>query len=737
MQRAICALTVALGVASAHASDWPFWRGPDQTGMSREKAPVTNWSPEGENLLWKAPIEGRTTPIVMNGRVYVVGPVGDGIETQERTVCLDAESGKVLWEHRYNVFHTDIVRQRVGWPAPCGDPETGNVYVHGTGGELLCYSPDGKVLWTRSLTEEFGRVSGYGGRLNNPVIDEDRVVISFLASGWGPHAKAAHRFCALDKLTGEVVWWSAPGDRPVDTTYCTPAVGVIGGKRLMVAGTSDGDVFGIAARTGEKTFSHQLSKAGVNSSIVLDGNRAFLCHSEENYSTTEMGAVVCIDASKTGDITASGEIWRVNGLGVGYASPALANGRIYVVTNDAHLIALDANTGQKKWTHNLGRVGKGSPTVTSDGVIYVCEQNGIFHILRDAGDKCESLDVKEFPSIDGLVDEMYGSPAIANGRVYFMARSGVYCLGSGEPSSDGPKVTLDRGGESKGYSLYPADVTVTAGESVKFEIRPYGGAEQLAGAEPVWTLKGVSGKMTGDGTFSAPAAAGYSAGTVAARVSTPAGDLELSSRLRVCPKLPFSVDFEDLEPGSVPSGWISVTRKAQVEERDGGKVLRKLAPKELPSPPFMRLRTYFTPPIAGGYTVQCDMLGTPKGKRFKPDMGLINTRYRLVAMGLLGKLRLETWAALPRIQHDVDFHMETNVWYTMKFEVRLEGDKALCRGKIWPRDSAEPDAWTIEFTDPLPNTEGSAGLYAYSTGTTHKSDGPEVFYDNLKVTPHE
>ena len=62
---------------------------------------------------------------------------------------------------------------------------------------------------------------------------------------------------------------------------------------------------------------------------------------------------------------------------------------------------------------------------------------------------------------------------------------------------------------------------------------------------------------------------------------------------------------------------------------------------------------------------------------------------------------------------------------------------ALLRAKVWPRDSAEPAAWTIETEDSFPNREGSAGLYGYSTNTTTKSDGPDIFYDNFKVAPNE
>ena len=163
-QRALFLLAVT--PALARASDWTSWRGPGQNGFVPEKAVVTKWSPQGENLLWKIPLEGRSTPAIMNGRLFAITPVGDilkPIELQERVIALDAETGKTIWEYRFNVFDTDIVPQRVGWTSPVVDPETGNVYAHGTGGELLCLSRDGKLIWKWSMTEEFGRISSLLG----------------------------------------------------------------------------------------------------------------------------------------------------------------------------------------------------------------------------------------------------------------------------------------------------------------------------------------------------------------------------------------------------------------------------------------------------------------------------------------------------------------------------------------------------------------------------------------------
>ena len=79
-------------------------------------------------------------------------------------MCFNADTGKLIWEHRFNVYLSDVPPHRVGWASPVGDPQTGNVYVFGVGGTLLGFNKDGKVLWERSLGEDFGLLTTHGGR---------------------------------------------------------------------------------------------------------------------------------------------------------------------------------------------------------------------------------------------------------------------------------------------------------------------------------------------------------------------------------------------------------------------------------------------------------------------------------------------------------------------------------------------------------------------------------------------
>src|SRR5262245_43796554 len=180
-------LTMVLGSAllqsSAGAAEWYHWRGPFNTGVSPDTNLPASWSDDPkapENFHWKVPFGCRSTPIVMGGRVYINNQVGEGVNEQERVMCFDAKTGKTLWEKRFNVFHTDIVSVRLGWTNLAGDPATGNIYWHGTQGYFVCFNKDGKILWQRSLTEEYGRISGYGGRITNPTVAGKLVIVGML-----------------------------------------------------------------------------------------------------------------------------------------------------------------------------------------------------------------------------------------------------------------------------------------------------------------------------------------------------------------------------------------------------------------------------------------------------------------------------------------------------------------------------------------------------------------------------
>ncbi len=715
--------TPLISFNNALASDWPSWRGPNQAGSSSQTGLVSSWSLAGDNLLWKADFIGRSTPIVLNNRVYVIGRVGLDITEQERVACFDAETGKMLWEHRFNVFHSTIPFNRLGWTSLAGDTETGYIYAHTISGVFACFDKDGKVVWSRSLTEEFGRFTGYGGRTVTPVVDGDLVILSFLNTSWGSHAAMRHRYFAFDKKTGEVVWTTTPGGPPKDTTYPVSVVAEINNRRLLIDGNSDGHVYAMDVQTGEKVWGFQVSQGPLNASVVVDGTRVYASHNRENTDTTVMGRVVCIDGTGTGDITKSHELWRVDGIEAGYSSPAIADGRLYVVDSAANLHCLNGETGEVHWTHSLGTVGKGSPVVV-DGKIYVTEVNGHFHILQPGENECKTLSTIQIEREPGHYAEIYGSPAIAAGRVYFTTEAGLYCLGvQGAPTSTQsvPASTPDAATMSDSaptsIQIAPTEVLAQPGDNLPFSVRAFDDKGAPIGEKAAeWSLDGLLGTIDKNGKLTLESSAIGQAGTVSAKI----GGLQNTARVRVIPPLPWHEDFESIEEEKSPPHWVRATNRFVVREIDGNKILVK--------PParrgLHRSNVYIGPPNIKNYTVQVDLLGT-KPKRNLPDMGLIANRYTLEMQGNHQRLQVLSWRSDLRMAKGVKFKWEPNVWYTMKMTVDIVDDTAHVKGKVWIKDEPEPEEWTIIVEDPLPNREGSPGIYGYSPA--------EIYYDNLKV----
>src|SRR5262245_1399240 len=258
----LCPLVLLLALAvPAAAEDWLHWRGPQETGVSKDTGIPDEWSPkDGKNVLWKAPFGCRSTPLVSKSKVYIIGSVGEKQMEQEAVTCFDAETGKQLWQHRFNVFLADIVTNRVGWANIAADAETGNIYAHGVQGLFFCFSPDGKVLWEKSMTEEYGRITGYGGRVTSPIVVDDMVIFHMMNASWGDLGRGGHRFMAMDKKTGEIRWWSTPGGQPMDTIYSCPIVMNVDGVKLLVCGGADGWLHAMKAATGEKVWSYPITR---------------------------------------------------------------------------------------------------------------------------------------------------------------------------------------------------------------------------------------------------------------------------------------------------------------------------------------------------------------------------------------------------------------------------------------------------------------------------------------------
>lgn len=715
--------------------DWPSWRGPEQNGISREKNLVSEWDPkggEGSNLLWKnEELGGRSTPIVMNGKLYTV--VRDQPATKregEKLICVDAATGKKLWENRFNVYLSDVPDTRVGWAACAGDPATGNVYVQGVCGYFACVDGEtGKTVWSRSLHEEFGFLSTYGGRTNTPVVFENLVLPSAVTISWDTLAKPAHRFMAFDKKSGELVWFAGTRLAPYDTTYSTPVISVIGGQMEMVFGSGDGAIWALQPRTGKQIWHYDFSRRGLNISPIIDKNIVYMGHSEENMSGADMGNMIAFDALSPGDLTGK-QKWSNVEMAIGKASPLLVDGRLYVIDDGAKFRVLNAETGEELQKLALGTVQRSSP-VYADGKIYVCEGNGRWYVLKPTEDGVEVIHKLR---LKGLSD---GSPIVSHGRIYLPLSDAMYCIGEAgqKPSADPiPKpeaeapVSQDKAVAQ--VQVVPCEVILQPGAKQTFTVRTFNSYGQLLQekvTDAKFTLKGP-GEIAEDGTYTA-GGTNHDAAWITATV----GEVKGEARLRIVPPLPWKWTFDDLK--DMPITWAGGRVRYVVREgENGNKYAAKL--DNIPTKPgqFTKLGTrsqcWFGPDTLSNYTIQADCSAQEKGGKM-PEIGLINQRYTLTLLGNAQQLQISSWVSQPeRMGKSVAFQWKPDTWYTMKMTTEAKDGKVTVRGKVWPRDSEEPKEWSIEATDEAPSFTGSPGLF----GSTPDS---EFYLDNITVTSND
>ena len=763
-----CSLGIIASYANAQASetqsqDWPNWRGPQQNRTSTETDLVDNWDPkggEGSNLLWKnTELGGRSTPIVMAGRLYTIARDQAGTPTEgSKVVCVDAATGKKIWQHRMNVYLTDVPDTRVGWSSVCGDPTTGRVYVLSVSGYFCCLEgKTGKVVWERSLHEEFGLLSTFGGRTHSPLVFEDTVLISAVVIGWGDApewgflAKPAHRFMCFDKATGELRWLKGTRISPTDTTYSTPTITRLGGQAAMVFASGDGSVWALQPRTGEPIWHFPFSRRGINVSPLVVGNMVYASHSEENIVGTTMGSVVAINGTQKGDLTGK-EKWQAYEVMAGKASPIMVDGKLWVIDDRSKLWIFDPETGKalvRRKAFGKDKVMRSTP-LYADGKVYVPTNNGHWYVLQptDTAKGFKVLEKMRLP--DHSCD---GSPIVSHGRIYFPTSAALYCLAKTNANSAERDSTRYEFTKNKSVAdlvlpaqlqLVPCDNLLRPGGKVKFKLRSYTVNGNLFGTheatskqanlsdqQAVFSVAGP-GEIDSNGNYTAPMTSEHTTALIKA-VLPDFPNLVGTARIRIVPPLPWKFDFNTDE--KVPLTWVGGRVRWVPREVDGEKIAVKRSvlptPRKLNNKLGTRSRMWMGPTDLANYTIQTDFALQRSEETSKmPDLGLINSRYTMTVRSSNKKLRVYSWSPHDyRTFAEVDFDPVPGKWYTMKLEVQPRGESASVRGKLWPRDETEPEAWTVEMIDPAPNLSGSPGLYG-------NAQEAEIYIDNLSVVPN-
>lgn len=752
-----CLFATALTLTGiSQANDWTNWRGPLQNGVSLEH--YTKAGKLDEKPAWTYEARSRGTPVVFDGKVILWGYKGETTDLIELITCLDAKTGKKLWEHEIPDYLSDSIYNRYSIGAPTVDPETKRIYLVSNAGTFYCWELDGKPVFELPLMESLGRMTFPNSRVGSPVIEGDLVLVHFIFSNWGADGPAADRIYGFDKKTGELVWWTLPGvSPPVDSSFSTPVLETRDGKRVAYFTTGCGHIVCVNTRNGKAYWKMPICKNGVNPSVVLHKGNLIAIHGDENVDSSEKGRMVCIKlpekltapvppATEAATLEPSVEVWR-NPIGATSSSPVLVGNTIYQLTDGAELYAIDALTGNNLWKMKLSNANLHSSPLYVDGLLYCPMMEGKLVVVKP-GEKGGEV-VQEIK----LEGDCLGAPSVCDGTLYVTTTEKLYSFpipNGGIKTDAAPVAEIPKAGKATALQIIPAEVTIMAGGKQSFRIRSVDAngfvvSDNVKGVKwetfipPTAKVKATMNATFNDvGELTVAADAKPSAG--AFKATAPDGTFG-TIRGRGLKNLPITEDFEKYELSEEfptdannnpaykfaypPLAWIGARFKFQVMEKDGNKVFGKSFDRLL----FQRATVFVAPPHLNNYTMQADVM-TDGSARSKADIGLVNQRYLICLRGNAGKL--EVSSNLERLKQEAPFKLTANKWYTLKTRVDVAGDgSGLVKAKVWEKGAAEPDAWTIEVKVPRAHKNGSPGIFGFTPLNQKR-----VYLDNLSITPN-
>jgi outer membrane protein assembly factor BamB len=409
--RTLAALIACLAVASLPllAADWPQWRGPDRTDISKETGLLKSWPDKGPKLLWTYSDAGTgySGPAIIGERLYTMGADSDN----DLVYALDTNTGKRVWStkiaRRITLNRGDGPR---GSPTVDGD----RLYAIGSQGELICVDrTKGKKLWSVNLVKDLGGAVPHWGYTESPLVDGDKVICT---PGGRKGAVAA-----LDKTSGAEIWRSK--DFTESAAYSSLVAATVGGVRQYVQMTT-GSVVGVAADSGRVLWRYPRAAKITVPTPIVSGDFVY---------TTSGYGVGCdlIKLGRDGDAFKFTEVYsnKTNKNMVNHHGGVILVGDyLYGYSESKGWVCQELKTGKLAW--NEKKLGKGSVTF-ADGRLYCYSEGDGTVVLIEAspqgwkghGRFTIPKKTKKRPSGSAI----WTHPVVSNGRLYLRDHEFIFC----------------------------------------------------------------------------------------------------------------------------------------------------------------------------------------------------------------------------------------------------------------------------------------------------------------------
>ena len=394
----VFALGLSMFAQAPSSTDWPQWRGPDRTGISRETGLLKQWPAGGPARLWRVTNlgAGYGSIATKGDRIFVQMTVG----RQSAVAALDRSNGRIVWSKALgNAGSNDRGSGPRSTPTIDGD----RAYVLTESGDLACLNiADGAVVWQRNILRDFK-----GRNINwliseSPLVDGDRVIVS-------PGGSDA-TVVALDKATGKTIWTSK--GLSDDAGYASVIAADVGGVRTLMTFTSEAGV-GIRASDGKVMWSYPkaANRTANIATPVFSNGKVFYT---SGYGT---GGGLLRLAAQGGEVKAT-EAYFTRDMKNHHGGVVLVDGYVYGF-NDAILTAVNFETGKMAWRDRS--VGKGSLTY-ADGHLYILAEDNSVALVEASPAGYREKGQFEIPD-SGL--PAWAHPVVSGGRLYIRNQSSL------------------------------------------------------------------------------------------------------------------------------------------------------------------------------------------------------------------------------------------------------------------------------------------------------------------------
>ncbi len=344
----LCLLSILLALScflltshSSTAEDWPEWRGKGRRAEWNETGVIESFPSTGLIVKWRTPIRGGYDgPSVSNGKVFVTDytPTDNPTVGTERALCLDEQTGKVLWSYEWPANYSTLSYNYGPRATPTVDGD--RVYTLGSLGMLTCLDVNsGKVIWQRDYVKDFKTHMPIWGIAGAPIVHEN-LLIGLV--GGENNAKVV----AFDKMTGKEIWRAL--DSNSECGYVQPIIIDAGGAKQLII-WHPAALASLDPATGkvywEQPFTIKMSAP--LATPIHEGNRLFI-------SAFYNGPMMMELDSKT---PTAKMVWKgksdneikTDGIHCCHASPVIFGDHIYGVCSYGQFRCLKADTGERVW----------------------------------------------------------------------------------------------------------------------------------------------------------------------------------------------------------------------------------------------------------------------------------------------------------------------------------------------------------------------------------------------------